>query len=109
MRAWTAQLAASVVPGGPASTVGTYSNSWSPPSKVRLSTGYDQTNGTSRLGAAPHDLGVFRTSRLRVQGIGEQAGVRLDLTGTVTGAGPEKATQAIPFGARHHVQVEMGN
>ena len=33
-----AQLAAPVVPGGPSSTVGTYSNSWSPPSKVRLST-----------------------------------------------------------------------
>jgi hypothetical protein len=35
--AW-AQLAAPVVPGGPSSTVGTYSNSWSPSSKVRLST-----------------------------------------------------------------------
>ena len=33
-----AQLAAPVVAGGPSSTVGTYSNSWSPPSKVRLST-----------------------------------------------------------------------
>jgi hypothetical protein len=33
-----AQLAAPVAPGGPSSTVGTYSNSWSPPSKVRLST-----------------------------------------------------------------------
>jgi hypothetical protein len=33
-----AQLAAHVAPGGPSSTVGTYSNSWSPPSKVRLST-----------------------------------------------------------------------
>jgi hypothetical protein len=33
-----AQLAAPVVLGGPSSTVGTYSNSWSPPSKVRLST-----------------------------------------------------------------------
>ena len=33
-----AQLAAPVVPGGPSSTVGTYSNSWSPPSKARLST-----------------------------------------------------------------------
>jgi hypothetical protein len=33
-----AQLAAPVVPGGPSSTVGAYSNSWSPPSKVRLST-----------------------------------------------------------------------
>ena len=39
-----AQLA-SVVPGGPSSTVGTYSNSCSPPSKVRLSTRSSLTSG----------------------------------------------------------------
>jgi hypothetical protein len=32
----TAQLAPPVLPGGPSSTVGTYSSNWSPPSKVRL-------------------------------------------------------------------------
>jgi hypothetical protein len=40
-----AQLAAPVVPGGPSSTVGTYSNSWSPPSNVRLSTRSSLTSG----------------------------------------------------------------
>jgi hypothetical protein len=40
-----AQLAAPVLPGGPSSTVGTYSNSWRPPSKVRLSTRSSLTSG----------------------------------------------------------------
>ena len=40
-----AQLAAPVVLGGPSSTMGTYSNSWSPPSKVRLSTSSSRTSG----------------------------------------------------------------
>ena len=54
-------------------------------------------------------LDVSESSRLRVESIGEQAGVHLDLPGTVPSAWPEEPPQAIPFGARHHVQVEMGD
>ena len=69
---WSGQPAAPWVPGGPTSTVGTYSNNWSPPSKVRLSTrsslwsGYPSYSNeiVLRLGAEPKGLTSAEVRRI---------------------------------------------
>src|SRR5829696_5021784 len=97
-------------PGSPRPNRGTATRQASGGTRPTTSAQHARTaRWPSRPGASPDALDLSRTSRLRVQSIGDQAGVRLDLAGTVTGAGPEKATQAVPLGARHDVQVEMGD